>query len=83
VGVSQVITYHSITYTVSGTVSGSSGGTVTLNLHRATSGEKILSTTRTGNGTYTFTWYDNTEDLFVEARESGTLLGRSDTGVAV
>lgn len=83
VGVSQVITYHSITYTVSGTVSGSSGGTVTLNLHRATSGEKVLSTTRTGNGTYSFTWYDNTEDLFVEARESGTLLGRSDTGVAV
>ena len=83
VGASQIFTYHSITYTVSGTVSGSSGGTVTLNLHRATSGEKVLSTTRTGNGTYSFTWYDNTEDLFVEARESGTLLGRSDTGVAV
>lgn len=83
IGFSQLFTYHTITYTVSGTVSGSSGGTVTLNLHRAVSGEKVLSTTRTGNGTYTFTWYDNTETLFVEARESGTLLGRSDTGVAV
>jgi hypothetical protein len=83
VGVSQLFTYHSITYTVSGTVSGSSGGTVTLNLHRAVSGEKVLSTTRTGNGTYSLTWYDNTETLFVEARESGILLGRSDTGVAV
>ena len=83
VGVSQLFTYHTITYTVSGTVSGSSGGTVTLNVHRATSGEKVLSTTRTGNGAYSLTWYDNTETLFVEARESGILLGRSDTGVAV
>ena len=83
IGLSQLFTYHTITYTVSGTVSGSSGGTVTLNVHRATSGEKVLSTTRTGNGTYSLTWYDNTETLFVEARESGILLGRSDTGVAV
>jgi hypothetical protein len=83
IGFSQLFTYHTITYTVSGTVSGSSGGTVTLNVHRATSGEKVLSTTRTGNGTYSLTWYDDTESLFVEARESGTLLGRSDTGVAV
>lgn len=83
VGICQIFTYHSITYTVSGTVSGSAGGTVTLNLHRAGTGEKVLSTTRSGNGSYSFTWYDNTEDLFVEARESGTLLGRSDTGVAV
>ena len=83
IGFSHIFTYHSITYTVSGTVSGSSGGTVTLNLHRATSGEKVLSTTRSGNGSYSFTWYDDTEDVFVEARESGTLLGRSDNGVAV
>ena len=83
VGVSQIFTYHTITYTVSGTVSGSSGGTVTLNLCRATTGEKVLSTSRTGNGSYSFTWYDDTENVFVEARESGTLLGRSDNGVAV
>ena len=83
IGLSQLFTYHTITYTVSGTVSGSSGGTVTLNVHRATSGEKVLSTTRTGNGTYSLTWYDDTENLYVEARESGTLLGRSDNGVAV
>jgi hypothetical protein len=83
IGLSQVLTYHTITYTVSGTVSGSSGGTVTLNLHRDGSGEKVLSTTRTGNGSYSFTWYDNTENVFVEARESGLLLGRSEEGVAV
>lgn len=83
IGLSQLFTYHSITYTVSGTVSGSSGGTVTLNLHRANTGERVLSTTRSGNGSYSFTWYDDTENVYVEARESGTLLGRSDNGVAV
>lgn len=83
VSMCQILTYHSITYTVSGSVSGSAGGTVSLNLHRAGSGEKVLSTTRVGNGSYSFVWYDDTENLFVEARESGSLLGRSDTGVAV
>jgi hypothetical protein len=81
--VSQLFTYHAITYSVSGTVSGSAGGTVTLNLCRANTGERVLTTTRTGNGTYTFTWYDDTENVFVEARESGALIGRSDAGVAV
>lgn len=83
IGLSHLFTYHSITYTVSGTVSGSSGGTVTLNLCRVNTGERVLSTTRSGNGSYSFTWYDDTENVFVEARESGTLLGRSDDGVAV
>lgn len=83
IGLSQLFTYHTITYTVSGTISGSSGGTVTLNLYRSNTGERILSTTRSGNGSYSFTWYDDTENVFVEARESGTLLGRSDDGVAV
>lgn len=83
IGISQIFTYHTITYTVSGNVSGSAGGTVTLNLCRSGTGEKVLSTTRSGNGSYSFTWYDDTENVFVEARESGTLLGRSDNGVAV
>jgi len=83
IGISQVFTYHSITYAISGNVSGSDGGTVTLNLCRSSTGEKVLSTSRTGNGPYSFIWYDNTENLFVEAKESGTLIGRSDDGVAV
>ncbi len=77
-----MITYHTITYAVTGDVSGSSGGTVTLNLCRAASGERVLSTTRAGNGSYTFNWYDNTENVFVEARESSTLLGRSEAALA-
>lgn len=78
-----LLTYHSITYDVSGTVSGSGGGTVTLNLCRADTGENVLTTSRTGNGTYSFTWYDDTEDMYVEAYEDATHVGRSDTDVAV
>ena len=78
-----IFTYHSIPFTVSGNITGSSGGTVTISLHRASSGEKLAETSRVGNGSYSLTWYDNTENVFVEARESGALLGRSDDGVAV
>jgi hypothetical protein len=76
------LTYHSITYTVSGTITGSGGGTVTLNLCRTATGERVLSTSRVGNGTYSFTWIDNVESLYVEAREGANYLGRSDDGVA-
>lgn len=76
------LTYHSITYTVSGTISGSSGGTVTINLHRLSTGEKILSTSRVGNGAYSFTWYDNTEEVYVVATESASLRGVSKDSLA-
>jgi hypothetical protein len=68
-------TYHSITYDVSGNISGSDGGTVDIALHRANSGEKVLETTRVGDGSYTFKWFDNTEALYVEAIE--TVAGNS------
>lgn len=82
ISLNLIFTYHTITYTISGTVSGSSGGTVTIGVWRPGTGEKLLQTSRTGNGTYSLTWYDNTENLFTEAWESSTLVGRSDTGLA-
>ncbi len=82
ISLSIVFTYHTITYTVSGTVSGSSGGSITIGIWRPDTGEKLLQTSRTGNGTYSATWYDDTESLFAEAYESATLVGRSDTGTA-
>jgi hypothetical protein len=82
-GVRSWLTYHANTFTVSGNITGSSGGTVNIEIFRSSSGEKIGSTTRVGNGTWTFTWYDNTENVFATAKESSTLLGRSDDGVAV
>lgn len=78
-----LFTYHSITSAVGGDIDGSAGGTVTIDLHRTSSGEKVLTTSRVGDGAFSFTWFDNTEDVFVVARESSVLLGRSDDDVAV
>jgi hypothetical protein len=78
--ISFLFTYHAITFTVSGTVSGSAGGTVTINMCNATTGEIVQTTSRAGNGAYSFTWYDNTANVFCEAREDTTHVGRSDNG---
>lgn len=76
------LSYHTISYTVGGDISGSNGGTVNIDLHRTGNGELILSTSRSGNGSYAFTWFDNTEDVFVSAHESGAYKGRSDNDTA-
>lgn len=78
----MLLTYHSIQFTVAGDITGSAGGTVTINLHRAETGEIVDTTTRSGNGAFSFTWYDDVEEVFVSAYEDGTHLGRSDNGVA-
>jgi hypothetical protein len=75
-------TYHAQTWTVSGTVSSSSGGTVTITLHDATTHEALKSTTRTGNGSYSFTWYDTVRSVYVTARETDALTMRTGNGVA-
>ena len=77
-----IFTYHTITFTVSGNVTGSSGGTVTLDLLDDSSGTKLLTTSRVGDGSYSFTWYDNVNNVYVSARESATSLGRSERSVA-
>jgi len=78
----RVVTTHSITYSVAGDITGSSGGTVTIDLYSDASGKKLATTSRTGNGAYSLTWYDNTENVFTVARESGVLLGRSERALA-
>jgi len=77
------MTYHSITKAISGTVSGSAGGTVTLRAYRDVSGrrEEVQNTSRSGNGAYSLTWFDDVESVFVEAREDATHTGRSESGV--
>lgn len=84
-----MFTYHTITYTVGGTITNSNGGTVNLYLHKgdnvsgaSNKGELMQSTSRSGNGTYSFTVYDNVEDVFVSAYEDSTHLGRSANGTA-
>lgn len=82
ISLSFIFTYHTITYTVGGSITGSNGGTVTVGIWRPSTGEKLLQTSRVGNGTYSATWYDNTETLYAEAYEDSTHIGRSDTGTA-
>ncbi len=72
---SMLLTYHTITFTAADSISGFTG-TVNLALHRAGSGEKVLATSRSGDGAFSFTWFDNTEELFVSA-DDGTNVGRS------
>jgi len=85
----SILTYHAITKTISGDVSGSGGGTVTLKAHYAGAasqilgpGEQIASTSRSGDGSYSMTWYDDTEDVVVRAKEDSTHVGASDIGPA-
>ena len=75
-------TWHNHTWTVAGTVSGSSGGTVYLDLCRVNGDEVLDRTTRSGNGAYSFTWYDNTESVYVRAWESNALTASSGQDVA-
>jgi hypothetical protein len=75
-------TYHAITYSVSGSISGSSGGTVYIDLFRDDTDQKVAATSRSGNGSYSFTWYDNTINLYTVAYEDATHTGRSAIGTA-
>lgn len=83
-----MMTYHAITFTVSGTITGSGGGTVNLYLHKSqelsvsNKGELMQVSSRSGNGAYSFTVYDSTENVLVDAYEDGTHVGRSSRGLA-
>ena len=77
-----LITQHAITYTIQGTITNSAGGTVYLKLINVTTGEIEQQITRTGNGTYSITCYNNTTQYWVDAYENGTHLGRSGVGYA-
>lgn len=81
----NLLTYHAITYSIGGSVTGGGAGTTTVSAYRASDGLLIDSIPITANpsGAYSFTWYDNTQPVFVEARLDGTHIGRSDNAVAV
>lgn len=75
-------TYHAITFDVTGNVAGSNGGTVNISIHDALTHEVLGETSRVGDGPYSFTWYDNTRNVYASAREDATHVGRSDNGLA-
>ena len=82
------ITYHTITHSVSGSISGvdTAGGNITVNLHRASTGEIVFTRTYAPSSAtvaYSFVWFDDTENMYVTAYQDNTHVGRSGTGVAV
>jgi len=79
---SDVITYNAITFPVTGTVSGYSGdgSGIEVVLHDATSGKSLKKTTTTTGGAYTMSWYDPTQQLYVESIQDNTKTGRSANG---
>lgn len=81
-----MMTYHEVTFTVADSITGFSG-TVTLGLHMEADSAKfiddvrVLQTTRSGDGAFSFTWYDPVEQVYVVASD-GTNVGRSTADVA-
>jgi hypothetical protein len=78
----MVVNYHSITYAIAGTLTNFGAGTVDITAVSEVSKEVIAETSRLGNGAYSMTWYDNTEDVKVIANQDSTHMGASDIGTA-
>jgi hypothetical protein len=78
-GSKWLTSYHSIYSGVSGTISNSSGGTITLNLYQlvGTGSTFYDTTTLSGNGAYSFVVYDATTNYYVVAYENNTYKGVS------
>lgn len=74
---SKLFTYHAITFDVTGEITGSDGGTVYIDLIRTDTGEIVNSKTRTGDGAFSFTWYDNTIPMIVLVYENSEKKGAS------
>lgn len=83
-GLTMMVTAHSITRTISGTVSGyvdADGAGLTVR-HFDTNGWYLGSSTTTTGGDYTFTWYDNVTNVFSTLHEDSTHVGTSATDLA-
>jgi hypothetical protein len=73
-------TYHAITFAVADDISGSGGGTVNIDVFNSLDDTLIASTSRSGDGAYSVTVYDDTNAHYAVAREDSTHMGRSDDG---
>ena len=78
------VTFHSITETVTGTVSGytGDGSGLTVHLFREDTDEYLGTATTAAGGGYTFTWYSDNMNLYATCRQSDALCGRSTDGKA-
>lgn len=71
------VTYSAITFSKSIAITGTGGGTATVNVRRASTGEVVWSGSRVGDGSVTATLYEDTDTKFTEVRVSDLLVGRS------
>lgn len=73
------VTYHTLTRSVSGAVSGydGAGSGIQVNVRLADTGDLLYQVTTSAGGGYSFTAYSNVTALFAEARQDGTHVGRS------
>jgi hypothetical protein len=83
-GIFVTVTYHTMTWEISGNIVNANGSLTTdLLLYRASDNELMQTQTLSaGTSTYTFTVYDDTEEYYVVARQNDSLVGRSGNGVA-
>lgn len=72
-------TWHAHSWTIAGTVSNytGDGSGLTVNIHRVSTGELVKSTTTSTGGTFSTTWGDNVEELYVAVYQDATHVGRS------
>jgi hypothetical protein len=81
----NTFTYHNITSTIGGYVSGytGAGSGITVNAYREDTKEFVGTATTSSGGGFSITWYDNVLNYFCEARQDSTHFGRSDNKAAV
>jgi hypothetical protein len=79
------VTVHNIQFTVAGSVTGYSGdgSGIEVRAHDKDTGQLLATATTAVGGAYSMVVFDNTRDIFCEARQSATLVGRSDDAKAV
>ncbi len=73
------VTYHGLTFTKTGTVSGYGGTGVGLSveLYDTTDNTKLCAVSTTTGGAYSMVWFDSTRTYYVVVREDDTHVGRS------
>jgi hypothetical protein len=72
-------TYHTIQYSLTGSVTGSTGdgSGIPIKFYRADNDELVAETTTNIGGSFQKTWYDNSRYLYATARQSDNKVGRS------
>lgn len=81
----QLVTYHALTWAVAGTVSGyvdADGAGLTVRIFRESDNEFLGTATTTSGGAFTFTWYDNVNNVYAVCLEGASTVGASWMDVA-